>query len=407
MMKVGIAYSHDPDALEKGRYVAQTAMVEGSVQRVDLAIAFCSADTDHDEFVKGLRLVVGGTPPIIGGSAIGIITHSGLSYNEGAAGVMLIESDKLTFKVHSVGHIDQNEALAGQSLAERFPDNDLARLLLIFYDSIQRPATADTPPIMNASPPLLQGIESKLAPNVPIFGAGLLGSFEFGPTLQFCGHHVAQQSVVGLAIHGDVKIYSRIMHGCTPQDGVYHTITRAEGAVVYEVDGRPIVDWIDEMYGHQDWQKQMPVKRLTIGVNGGEKFGLFDENNFVNRLISGVLPDRDGIVLFEPDLPAGSEILFMLRDADAMIRSAQKNTTQLLDQMAADNAQPLCAFYIDCAGRAASFSETLEEEADQIINELSKHQIPLFGFYSGVEVAPLQGCSRGLDWTGVLMILAI
>lgn len=32
--------------------------------------------------------------------------------------------------------------------------------------------------------------------------------------------------------------------------------------------------------------------------------------------------------------------------------------------------------------------------------------VPLLGFYSGVEIAPLMGKSRGLDWTAVLLILA-
>jgi hypothetical protein len=406
MLKVGIAYCNEPNALESGRQLAQAAMAEGNLRSVALVIAFCSGDADHAQFYKGLRMVVGEAPPIIGGSSIGVITHAGLAYEGSPAGAMLIESEALEFHVESVSHINRDEETAGQLLAKRMAKDVAARLLLIFYDSIQRPASLSNPPIINASPLLIQGIESVLAPHIPIFGAGLISGFDFGPTFQFCGHHVAQQSVVGVSISGDVKVYARIMHGCTPQDGIYHTITRSKGAVVFEVDGRPIVDWIDEMYGHTDWQNQMPVKRLTIGVNHGEKFEKFDENNFVNRLIAGVLPDRDGIVLFEPDLPEGTEILFMLRDADAMIRSAKVNTTYLMDQILADHAHPQCAFYMDCAGRAASFSETLQEEADQIINEIKKYHIPLFGFYSGVEVAPLLGHSRGLDWTSVLIILA-
>lgn len=406
MMKVGIAYCNEPDAFECGRNVAQTAIAEGDIHTADLVFAFCCGHADHFEFYKGLRSIVGQEPPIIGGSAIGIITHAGLSYEGSPAGAMLIESEALEFHVASIGNIDRDEEIAGRSLAQSMAKVVAARLMLIFYDSIQRPASVSTPPIMNASLPLIQGMESVLGSNIPILGAGLLGSFDFGPAYQFCGHHVAQQSVVGLSINGDVKLYSQIMHGCTPQDGIYHTITRSKGAIVFEVDGRPVVDWIDEMYGHRDWRKQMPVKRLTLGVNYGEKFGVFKEDRFVNRLISGVLPDGDGIVLFEPDLLEGTEILFMLRDADAMVRSAKENTTYLMDQIAADNARPLYAFYMDCAGRAARYSETLQEEAGQVINELNKHNIPLFGFYSGVEIAPLLGQSRGLDWTGVLMILA-
>jgi hypothetical protein len=36
---------------------------------------------------------------------------------------------------------------------------------------------------------------------------------------------------------------------------------------------------------------------------------------------------------------------------------------------------------------------------------MNREGVPLLGFYSGVEVAPVRGASRGLDWTGVLLLL--
>ena len=62
--------------------------------------------------------------------------------------------------------------------------------------------------------------------------------------------------------------------------------------------------------------------------------------------------------------------------------------------------------YIDCAGRTASYSNTTIEEASEVQKVLNQHKTPLLGFYSGVEVAPLLQKSKGLDWTGVLMVLA-
>jgi hypothetical protein len=46
------------------------------------------------------------------------------------------------------------------------------------------------------------------------------------------------------------------------------------------------------------------------------------------------------------------------------------------------------------------------EEAAEVQKVLGERNIPLIGFYSGVELAPLLGRTRGLDWTGVLTILA-
>ena len=196
------------------------------------------------------------------------------------------------------------------------------------------------------------------------------------------------------------------MHGCVPKDGIYHTITRAEGPVIYEVDGKPVIDMIDDQYGSNEWSTQLPVRRLTIGINYGEKYEEFRENQFVNRLIAGVLPDRDGILLFEPDLKEGTEILFMLRDNKMMMESVQKNSTELFKKIIAKGEKPVFGLYIDCAGRTAKTSETLTEEASEVQNIFNRYNAPLLGFYSGVEVAPLLGRSRGLDWTGVLLVLA-
>ena len=61
--------------------------------------------------------------------------------------------------------------------------------------------------------------------------------------------------------------------------------------------------------------------------------------------------------------------------------------------------------YIDCAGRAAEHSNTEREEAAEVQQVMNRYNVPLLGFYSGVEVAPILGKSRGLDWTGVLMLI--
>jgi small ligand-binding sensory domain FIST len=302
--------------------------------------------------------------------------------------------------------VDQDERRAGSAVSEQVVCTEQSKLFLFFYDSIKAAPTGTTPPIMNASPRLIQGVDDVLQGCVPIIGAGVVGDFQFSPTTQFCGYSVGSQQVVGALLGGDVAPYYRIMHGCTPMDGIYHRITRIDGPVIYEVDGKPVVDMIDELYGDRHWREQRPVKRLTIGVNLGDKFGAYREGNYVNRLIMGVLPAGEGIVIFEPDLSNGTEILFMLRDSEKMLESVRENSTSLLETVAADGKRPAFALYIDCAGRAASFSETLAEEALEIRNTCNRHEVPLLGFYSGVEVAPLLGKSRGLDWTGVLLVLA-
>ncbi len=405
-MKVGISYFNEADGFLSGKTIAENAIKDGKIEKPGLVIAFCGGDMDHNEYFNGLKSIVGEDVPIVGGSAVGVITNKNLSYSDSPAGAAIIEDGDLHISLGAAGDLDKNEKIAGQKLGEKLSQSPEGKLLLLFYDSIKKAPTDTSPPLINASPPLIEGIEEKLCPNVPIIGGGTFGDFGFNDTWQFCGSYVARQSVVGMLLNGGFKHYYRIMHGCIPKDGIYHRVTKAEGAEIYELDGRPIVEVIDEQYGNEEWQKQQPVNRLTLAINHRNKFDDFLETNLVNRLISGALPDKKGILLFEPDIEEGDEVLFMLRNGSMMIDSVKKNTSALFAEIISNGEKPVFSLYIDCAGRTSALSETLLEEAAEVQNICNQYNVPLLGFYSGVEIAPVQGKSRGLDWTGVLLTFA-
>jgi hypothetical protein len=403
-MKVGIGYSDSQKALDSGRTAASKAMQSGNIEKPALAIAFCSGQHDHEAFYQGI-IEETGNIPVIGGSTVGIITNNELSYNGYSSGAAVFQFEDIDCQIASVGALDEDEKSAGFRLANKLttkPDN---KLLLMFYDSIKVPASANSPPIMNASPPIIEGIHSVLQSNMPIIGAGLVGDYQFSKTYQFCEAGVCEQSIVAALLSGPIDAYHSIMHGCSPLDGRYRKITKMQGPVIFEMDGKPIVEIIDESYGDVVWRDQHPLNLLTIGVNYGEKFQ-YQEDRYVNRLITGILPDESGVGLFEPDLEQGMDVQFMLRDGKMMIESARSNSESLMKRIIDDGKKPVIGLYIDCAGRTAEMSNTETEEAAEIQRVMNRYDTPLLGFYSGVEVAPILGKSRGLDWTGVLLVLA-
>ncbi len=95
----------------------------------------------------------------------------------------------------------------------------------------------------------------------------------------------------------------------------------------------------------------------------------------------------------------------MRRNEQLMAESTVRGCRQALADLDTNHLEPWFALYIDCAGRTAAFSGSETEEAS-IVQEYLGDKVPLLGFYSGVEIAPLMGRSRGLDWTGVLLILS-
>jgi hypothetical protein len=276
------------------------------------------------------------------------------------------------------------------------------QLDLLLYASVRVPPPPA--PVLNVSSYLLEGFEEGLAGSAStIVGAGLIGEYDFRRGVEFCGSTVGEQCAVAASISGDVSVHTRILHGCQPM-GDYHTITRIDGPVLYEIDGRPALDVIDELLGDSGWQRRLPLLLVTLGVNHGERYGIYDEENYVNRLIVGIVPDERAIVLFEADFENGTEFQFMRRNAELMLDSAERGCREAVEHLEASGIDPILALYIDCAGRASAFSGGDREEA-AIVQDAVGAGAPLFGFYSGVEIAPLLGRSRGLDWTGVLTIL--
>ena len=303
IMKVGCGYSTDKSSFVAGAQAAESALAKGNMAHPDLLIGFCSGKLDPAGFFSGMKSTVSSGTPIIGGSAVGVITNDHLSYDGYSSAVAALMLDKIPYQIVTAGDLDRDGRLAGENLAKDISDPFEKNALLIFYDSLKVPATIASPPVMNPSPALIAGIENQLGPDVPILGAGLLSDFDFTiPPRQFGGASVSSNSVVGLLLGRGFTLYSRIMHGCTPLDGVYHRITKGREGVIYEIDNQPAVEMIDAFYGNQAWRQTHPVNLLTIGVNHGKRYEPPNEANYVNRLITGVLPDGSGIGLFEPDL---------------------------------------------------------------------------------------------------------
>ena len=74
------------------------------------------------------------------------------------------------------------------------------------------------------------------------------------------------------------------MHGCKPS-GAYHKITKADENVILEIDGRTWLEEITRMLGttpDRNWE-EYPLF-VTLGLNKGDKFGEFKEENYANRL---------------------------------------------------------------------------------------------------------------------------
>jgi len=365
-------------------------------EQVSWVLAFCSGRHDPDEFLNGIRTELGNVN-IYGGSACGIITNDMLSHSGYECGLAVFTTPAPVPVL--IDDMESGEYSAGEKIALEL--NNLAEdgdTILIFFDQLK----SVQPFRLYAGSSLLNGLYAGLkGKKINVIGAGLVGDFKFYPSFLFSGSEVLEHSVITLIIPGKLTVCSTtLMHGCIPVSS-FMEITRMNGPVVYELDGRKATDVFLEMMGTENKSGEDVIipYSITLGKKYGYRYAPYSEQSYVNSLIVDSNFEDGSIILFETDFQEGTMVQIMTRENRIMLDSARKGTEELL----ASAGQPELALYIDCAGRTRDFSGSEIEEAD-VVRKIIGKEIPLLGFYSGMEIAPFQGRSRPLNWTGILTV---
>ncbi len=398
--KAGVGYSDLSDSHGAGVAAAKMAMERGGIVRADLVLLFSTSKHDPARLSAGVREVVGRDARLMGGYAVGIITHDFLSYDGSEVGVAILSSDTAQIHMFLETGLNDNETATGEALGRQIANSGVPADadMLLFYDTVNLVSGAFK---MNMATPLVLGMSRALKTWPNVAGMGMIGDMQLQPTWQWFDDRIEQQAAMALMLSGGVRMDTVILHGCRPASG-YRTITKTDGATVLEIDGRPTLGVIAEMLGPDvglSWEDYAFF--VTLGVNRGEKFGEYREEDYANRLCIGVDTERQGMVMFENDLEPGMEVQIMRRSLD--FQYIGERVKRLLAM--AEGRKPLFAFYIDCAGRAAAYSGLDEEEAVEVQKALPA-DIPLLGVYSGVELAKVGGHVQALDWTGVLCLFS-
>jgi hypothetical protein len=360
------------------------------------AIAYCAGKHNETQFFETLKAELGGIP-IVGGAAVGVITNDFYGYN-GFESNLIVFNKQFEMKAIETSDLALGQQEAGQDLGRKLKDKmDKEDTLMLFFDTL----ISSPPPQIYSGSEIIKGFNNGIgADDFKIVGSGLVADLGLMKSFVFTGDTVKQHVVTGIVIPSKYKLDYRIFHGCEPISS-YMEITKIEGNLVFEIDHRPALDVVLETLQLEKTEEVLSnlATIVTLGENRGEKFGDFDDSKYVNRMIVAGLPELGALVLFEADFEVGTQIQIMSRSNDLMIESAENQAQSIVDAL--DKDKTIFAFYIDCAGRTAAFNGSEEEETEIIQNALK--DVPLFGFYSGVEIAPLMGKSRPLDWTGVLV----
>jgi hypothetical protein len=335
---------------------------------------------------------------IVGGSAAGAISHDAFGYSGLEVGALAITDARILPKVIVSRDLRSGEYETGFSLGRKLrreaPDDGL---VLMFFDSI----ASASPLRLHPASAIVDGVQDGLGDKrINLVGGGLLTDINLGGSWMFDGSQARKHAALALVFPHRVTATTEVLHGCRPVS-TFMEITKIDGNVVHELDGRPALGVLEEMLGLRLAGGTADDLSLiaTLGSKQGDPFAPFEENAYVNRLILGGDRASGAITLFEPDFQPGTQVQVMARDNELMLQSVRRGVERANAGMR--DGQSLFALYVDCAGRASARTGAFVEEADVVRQHLDR-TVPFLGFYSGVEIAPFHGKARALDWTGVL-----
>lgn len=335
--------------------------------------------------------------PVFGGSCVGALGVGRIGYSGNEVALAIFDESLGLPDTFVVEQLADNEHEAGEKLGEWLQTHSCASETLLFYDVV-RPGGG-----INIGSRLLDGIYSIIPETGAsrIHGAGLISDFQVTDGFLFAGDRVIRNAALLMHLPRTMEVHSRVMHGCTPVSSLL-TVTRAEGAQILELDGRPAVSVLRELAGAKEDAELALAFSVLLGRRASGPFTPHVESEYINRLIIDTDASTGSISLFEEDIRTGDQVQVMVRNNSLLMESVRTGVAASLAET--NGKRRLMALYIDCAGRASAFTGSEKEEAEQVSGMSS--EFPVMGFYVGREIAPFDGRSRPLDWTGVLLVLS-
>jgi hypothetical protein len=255
---------------------------------------------------------------------------------------------------------------AGVALAAALPAQDLVHIFVL-SDGL----------CVNGSE-LVRGLSGKIPDGVAITG-GLSGDGARFAETYVCADGVAlQKQIVAIGFYGkSLKIGYGSMGGWDTF-GLERKITRAQGNVLYELDGQSALELYKQYLGPH--AAKLPASGLlfplTVRADGSSET--------VVRTILAVDEQQQSLT-FAGDIPQGGMAQLMSANFDRLVDGANGAARACCRQIGDSAAQ--LAVLISCVGRKLVLQQRIDEEVEAVVGVLGKQTVTT-GFYSYGEISP-------------------
>jgi hypothetical protein len=394
---VGMSRHHNPNIA--GREAAEQALKKAGVSKPDLVFVFGSIGYDQYSLVQAVRETTGGAP-LTGCSAEGTIDGDEADESNFSVLVTAISSDELRWHHGIARGLEADPRDVGKRVAKDLLPHLSSDTIGLFVFPDGRLDNLDG---------YFSGLEENLPSDqfLPLWGGGASNTITLEveePTYQYCDDEVITDGVSYALLSGKARAGWAMSHTVIPIGGE-RIVTRSQGNVIYEIDGKPATEVLKEylpehaLIEDRDW---MPYA-ISLALFFKAPSYMKDEE-YVVRGVPAVRM-ADGSIIVQTEVQEGTSIWFSSRDKEKMTTGLDRMATQIKDQLG--GAQPNLVLQFECLTRGKTLLR--EQEKLQLLKRFRQSvgpEAPWAGFYTIGEIGPVEEHNNHHLFTSVVLALS-
>lgn len=239
---------------------------------------------------------------------------------------------------------------------------------------------------------IVKTLNLALEHDCPVFGGVAASLWNDGlAPVQFYKDEVLADAMPIILFAGPLEYSFSIANSWKPV-GKQAKITSAEGRQVKCIDDFKAVDFYRHYLGdHSD-----PAQEFLLAV--------YDKNNAQSYLRVPMEYNPDGSITFSESIPQGASVQLTEALREVMIKDTESTSRQIVQQN--PELAPAFAMAFSCAFRKSVLGTRVDQEL-QILQGNLPQRLPIMGFYSFGEIAPLTKGQTSLFHGATLVSLLV
>jgi hypothetical protein len=299
--------------------------------------------------------------------------HSNMVFDNSVS-VTACQFDHTRVRVINVDVNDHNGSYAcGKYIQEQLNSEGLSHIL-IFSDGIS----------VNGDD-LVRGVNDNLPQGIIVTGGLAADAGRFTRTYVGANSVPVPDKIVAIGFFGNRLSVSHGSQGGWDVFGPVREVTKAEGNVLYELDGQSALEVYKRYLGPR--ASELPRAALLYPLC---ILSESSDSQLVRTILN--IDEETGSMRFAGNIPQGAKVQFMMANFDRLVDGAGKAAEQSAHD---DENSPDLVMMISCVGRKIVLDQRVEEEIESVHNVYG-NKPSYTDFYSNGEISPLvksTGCS--------------